>query len=323
MVTRDRSQFIARAEPIVSRTFASGTRSGDRSDRTVPPWSGYRALGACSSVAGHRSPRKPAATRDPEPTRRADAPPDHVPSASSSTRLPIPLLRPRARKRARTPRVQPDRGRGHQAGGITPVEQHAGPAVKTSSPRLPPRDAERAVGGIRAWGENPGRRASLPTTVLLFGPVACPALKKSARVSPRASADSPPAAARPDSHRPCPPRNRGARPRREQTAIAKAAVPSHRRRCQARGPEEPAFRPGEVGAESAAAPAPPLTRSVEPPFPGSSDYSVGTVAITSSMSTVLRRDDRNSSISTLSIEPSEVPPSWGCSSQRHRPRPPS
>jgi hypothetical protein len=41
-----------------------------------------------------------------------------------------------------------------------------GPAVKTSNPRLPPRDAEHAVGGIRAWDENPGRRASSPTTVL-------------------------------------------------------------------------------------------------------------------------------------------------------------
>src|SRR5436305_3059807 len=173
----DRSQFIARApNRFVSRTFASGMGSVDRSDRPGPPWSGHRALGACSSVAGHRSLRKPAATRDHEPTRRADAPLDRVPFASSSSRLPIPLLRPRARKRARTPRVQPDWDETTGAGGVTPVEQHAGPAVKTSSPCLPPRDAERAVGGIRTWGENPGRRASSPTTVLPFGPFACASL---------------------------------------------------------------------------------------------------------------------------------------------------
>ena len=34
------------------------------------------------------------------------------------------------------------------------------PAVKTSSPCLPPRGADRAVGGIRAGVENSGRRAS-------------------------------------------------------------------------------------------------------------------------------------------------------------------
>ncbi len=34
------------------------------------------------------------------------------------------------------------------------------PAVKTDNPRLPPRDARCAVGGIRAWAEDSGRRAS-------------------------------------------------------------------------------------------------------------------------------------------------------------------
>ena len=67
------------------------------------------------------------------------------------------------------PRALARLGRGHRAGGVTPVEQAADPAVKTSSPRLAPRDAERAVGGIRTWGENPGRRASSLTTVLPFG----------------------------------------------------------------------------------------------------------------------------------------------------------
>jgi hypothetical protein len=38
-----------------------------------------------------------------------------------------------------------------------------GPAVKTSNPRLPPRDADRAVGGIRTWAERSGRRARTTT----------------------------------------------------------------------------------------------------------------------------------------------------------------
>jgi hypothetical protein len=188
-------------QPPASRTFASGTRSEDRSDRPGLPWSGYRAPVARSSVAGRRSPRKPAASRDREPTRRADALPNLVVSTSSSPRLPIPLLEPRARKRARTPARPTGLGRAHRAGGGTPAEQHTGPAVKTSGPRLPPRDAKRAVGGIRAWGENPGRRASSPTTVLPFWTFACADLKSlSARTSPRASANSPPTPAGPNSH---------------------------------------------------------------------------------------------------------------------------
>jgi hypothetical protein len=124
------------------------------------------------TIAWHRSPRKPAATRDREPTRRADAQPNPVRSASSSSRLPIPLSGPRARKRARTPARCTRSGRGHRAGGVTPAEQSC-PAVKTSRPCLPPRGAEHAVGGIRTWGENPGRRASPPMTVLPFGAFAC------------------------------------------------------------------------------------------------------------------------------------------------------
>jgi hypothetical protein len=86
-----------------------------------------------------------------------------------SSRLPNPLFGPTRKERERTPARLARLGRGHRAGGVTPVEQATGPAVKTSSPCLPPRDAERAVGGIRAWGENPGRRASSLTTVLPFG----------------------------------------------------------------------------------------------------------------------------------------------------------
>jgi hypothetical protein len=73
-----------------------------------------------------------------------------------------------------------------------PVEAGTGPAVKTSSPRLPPRDAKHAVGGNRAWGENRGRRASSPPTVLRFEAFAYADLKNSARTAPRASADPAP-----------------------------------------------------------------------------------------------------------------------------------
>ena len=63
-------------------------------------------------------------------------------------------------------------------GGATPAEQHASPAVKTSNPCLPPRDAQGAVGGIRAWGENLGRRAGSPATVLPFTAIAHPNRKE-------------------------------------------------------------------------------------------------------------------------------------------------
>ena len=42
------------------------------------------------------------------------------------------------------------------------------PQSKPSNPCLPPRGAERAVGGIRAWAENSGHRASHLPTVLRF-----------------------------------------------------------------------------------------------------------------------------------------------------------
>ena len=145
----------------------------------------------------------PAATRDREPARRADALPNPVASASSSPRLPIPLLEPRARKRARNPRAFNRIGTRPPGQWVTPAEQNTGPAVKTSNPRLSPRDAKRAVGGIRAWGENPGRRASSPTTVLRFAALAYPDGKKSAQTSPHESADPRPYAL--DGPRPFPP----------------------------------------------------------------------------------------------------------------------
>ena len=74
-------------------------------------------------------------------------------------------------------------------GGATPMVQHAGPAVKTSSPRLPPRDAHHPVGGIRwlavritavgsahrrlCFHSGLGTRTQSPLGLLRAGPVGC------------------------------------------------------------------------------------------------------------------------------------------------------
>jgi len=146
-------------------------------------------MAAGSSAGGRRPQKKPAATRAHEPTRRGDGPPDRVVRASCRHAF-LSLCSDRARGRGTTPARSIELGRGHRDGRATPIEQNTGPAVKTSSPCLPPRDALCAVGGIRAWGENPGRRASSPTTVHPFGAFAGAHLKKFGTASPRRSADS-------------------------------------------------------------------------------------------------------------------------------------
>jgi hypothetical protein len=95
-------------QALLSRAIASGKRGGDRSDRSVVPWSGCRPLSRCSGVVGQRLPARAAAIRDRESTRLAYAPPSPVASGSWSSSLPVPLLGPRRRKRARTPRGQSD-----------------------------------------------------------------------------------------------------------------------------------------------------------------------------------------------------------------------
>jgi hypothetical protein len=92
---------------------------------------------------------------------------------------------PRARKRARTPARLARLGRGHRAGGITPVKHSASPAVKTDDPSLSPRGARSAVRGIRAWAGSPGRRVSSCSTVLLVRMFMCPRPKGLARTRPR------------------------------------------------------------------------------------------------------------------------------------------
>lgn len=86
-------------------------------------------------------------------------------------------------------RVQRDRGRHHRAGGVMPVEQYAGPAVKTSNPGLAPRGAEGAVGGFRAWGENPAAGPAHPRLYSHWRPLRA-GISKVARTSPRAAAGS-------------------------------------------------------------------------------------------------------------------------------------
>ena len=191
-------------------------RSGDRADPSGPPWSGHRALPARSSVAGHRSPRKPAVTRDHEPARRADAPPDRVLSASSSSRLSIPLLRLRARKRARTPArstrsgTKPPGRWGNVRRANAPAPQSK-PVVQAS--RLVTQKASSVASGlgVRIRAAGPAHLRLYSHSDRLRAPTS-----KIARTCPRASGGLPPAAGA-DSHRPCPPRNHAATPRPEPT----------------------------------------------------------------------------------------------------------
>lgn len=159
-----------------------GAGQGDRSDPTASAlartelrlsWSGCQRSPR-SAVVGRRSRTRPAASADHEPTRRADGPPDCLLCASMSLKPSRPSRGTRAGKRARNLRTINPLGRGHRADGMTPVKHCAGPAVKTGDPCLSPRGADRAVGGIRAWAGNPGRRASSCSTVLLRRAFMCP-----------------------------------------------------------------------------------------------------------------------------------------------------
>ena len=158
----------------------------DRSDRPRLPWSGCRALAECSGVVGHRSRTRPAATRDHDPTRRADGPPEPVLCASSSWKPSRPSVGSARKEEGTNPARLARLGRVHRVGGITPVKHGAGPAVKTGNPSLSPRGARSAVGGIRACAGNPGSRASSSSTVLLARAFMCP--------RPNCSHASPPSA---------------------------------------------------------------------------------------------------------------------------------
>ena len=94
-------------------------------------------------------------------------------------------------KRARTSARSSGLRRSHRAGGITPIRDRTSPAVKTSNPCLTPRGARSAVGGIRAWAENSGRRASSRTTVLLSRAFVWPQPPKPSECDKGASARRP------------------------------------------------------------------------------------------------------------------------------------
>lgn len=128
-----------------------------------------------SGVAARQSPARASAVRDRESIRRASLLPGGDRSAWSSSSLP-PSVGGRAGAGGlggRTPKRLS--GRTMPPGWeVVPVEMPPpGPTVKTSNPRLTPRDAQCAVGGIRAWAQNSGRRASHLPTVLLSPAVVC------------------------------------------------------------------------------------------------------------------------------------------------------
>ena len=105
-----------------SRRIASGTRDEGRSDRTGLLRRGCHPLAGRSYDGRQQSPARASETRDRDSNRRADELPSPVACASWSSSLPVPLLGSRGRKRARTPARSTRLGRGHRAGGVTPVE---------------------------------------------------------------------------------------------------------------------------------------------------------------------------------------------------------
>jgi hypothetical protein len=132
-------------------------------------WSACYPLAACSGVVERRPRVRPAAIRARDLARVPCAAPSSAPSASWCSGLSRPLSGPRGCKRARTPGRHQVAAKQRARLGCARGSAPTGPAVKTSNPRLSPRDADRAVGGIRTWAQNSGRRASCPSTVLLSG----------------------------------------------------------------------------------------------------------------------------------------------------------
>jgi hypothetical protein len=105
-----------------SRRIASGTRDEGRSDRAGLLRRGCHPLAGRSYDGRQQSPARASEIRDRDSNRRADELPSPVACASWSSSLPVPLLGSRGRKRARTPARSTKLGRGHRAGGVTPVE---------------------------------------------------------------------------------------------------------------------------------------------------------------------------------------------------------
>jgi hypothetical protein len=93
-----------------------------------------------------------------------------MPARSYSVRVIVltfhPSLGTARRKRGRTPHVSTRSGTAPPGRHVAAAQQHAGPAVETRSPCLPPRGARRAVGGRRAWGER--IRAAGPAHLRLY-----------------------------------------------------------------------------------------------------------------------------------------------------------
>jgi hypothetical protein len=143
LVTRGRSQFIARRPepkaPLVIRSRQVRVARVARTDRAYfGPGTAHRPRVQASLGVDRRGnpPRSAITNQLAAPKRRPIVfYPHHRPHAFPS------LCGACAQGRGREPARSTRSGRGHRAGGVTPKEQRAGPAVKTSNPRLSPRDA--------------------------------------------------------------------------------------------------------------------------------------------------------------------------------------
>ena len=152
-----------------SRTIASGTRGGGRSDGAGLHWSGCHPLAGCSGVVGHQLPPTAAAIRDRESTRHAYALPNCARSASWSQAFPSLWWVRADGKRGQNPRAfnqvgtrPPGRwGNAHRSRAPAPQSKPVTPAS-----RLVAQDAPLVASGLglRILAAGP---APLTTVLLL------------------------------------------------------------------------------------------------------------------------------------------------------------
>ena len=103
--------------------------------------------------------------------------------ASWSSSLPVPLLGPRGRKRARTPARSIRLGRVHRAGGVTPVEARHQPHSQNQQHRASWRRSR--VDGIREKGREFWPQGQLTFD---FTPIAGVYVNQTSKICPVSSA---------------------------------------------------------------------------------------------------------------------------------------